>query len=128
MFLHLCQMSCCSLNTRRSLAAPALDAHHVDERVTADGPLGARLGEAAGRRHEPGLAPSQERACHISQCRTVPANKHGPPVLHHNQADLIAMSEIPLPLEAEHLPPQATISLGLQPFEGGPSSCGSNTS
>ncbi len=72
-----------SLDARHSLAAPALDAHHVDERVAANFPLSARLVEAAGRGHEPGLAPGHKRACRVSQCRTIPADtdwaaKHAP--------------------------------------------------
>ena len=61
------------LSRGASLAAAALDAHHVNERVAAHPPLSARHVQAAGGRHQPGLALRNQRARHIPQRRAVPA-------------------------------------------------------
>ena len=58
-----------------SLAAAALDAHHVDERVAAHPPLSAGHVQAAGGCHQPCLAPRNQRARHIPQRGAVPATK-----------------------------------------------------
>ena len=58
-----------------SLAAAALDAHHVDERVAAHPPLSAGHVQAAGGCHQPCLALRNQRARHITQRGAVPAAK-----------------------------------------------------
>ena len=58
-----------------SLAAAALDAHHVNERVAAHSPVSTWPVQATGRCHEPRLALSNKGACCIPQRRAVPASK-----------------------------------------------------
>lgn len=57
------------------LAAPPLDAHHVEERVSADGPLGTGLAQVAGRGHEAGAAARHQCPCHVAQRAAVPVQQ-----------------------------------------------------